>query len=231
MNKMRLIQVMLFLCFHITANAQNEVHVSGAMSNVMKKGQLYGTIRLDTIRQPHLYGLGPVEYLTGEITIVDGKAYTSTVLSPTAMEVKETFDLEAPFFVYTRVDDWKEYALPDSVTDIETLERHLDNISRNAKRPFAFKLEGVVPSAKIHIVNLPPGSKVTKPADAQKGKTYYPVKNMDAQIIGFFSTEHQTVFTHHDRYIHMHLVSKDRKTMGHIDELLLKKDLKLYLPF
>lgn len=213
------------------ACAQNVVYVSGAMSHVMKKGQLYGTISLDTIRQPHLYGVGPVEYLTGEITIVDGKAYTSTVVSPTAMEVKETYDLKAPFFVYTRVDEWQEYTLPDTVTDIETLERHLDNLSREAMRPFAFKLEGVVPSAKIHIMNLPPGTKVNKPADAQKGKAYFPVTNTDAQIIGFFSTEHQTVFTHHDRYIHMHLVSKDRKTMGHIDELLLNKGLKLYLPF
>ncbi|HEY9176922.1 MAG TPA: acetolactate decarboxylase [Flavipsychrobacter sp.] len=215
----------------MAATAQYEVHVSGAMSNVMKKGQLYGTISLDTIQQPHLFGLGPVEYLAGEITIADGRAYTSKVLSPTAMEVKETYDLKAPFFVYSRVDDWKEYTLPDSVTGIETLERHLDGISRNSQRPFAFRLEGVVPSARIHIVNLPPGTKVSKPADAQKGKTYYPVKNMHADIIGFFSTEHQTVFTHHDRYIHMHLVSKDRKTMGHIDELLLNKELKLYLPF
>lgn len=228
---MRLIRAIVLLCLPMAATAQYEVHVSGAMSNVMKKGQLYGTISLDTIQQPHLYGVGPVEYLTGEITIVDGKAYTSTVVSPTAMQVKETFDLRAPFFVYTRVDDWKEYNLPDSIIDIETLERHLDNISRKAKRPFAFKLEGIVPSAKIHIVNLPPDTKVNKPADAQKGKTYYPVKDMEADIIGFFSTEHQTVFTHHDRYIHMHLVSKDRKIMGHIDELLLNKELKLYLPF
>lgn len=228
---MRLIQVVVLLCLPFIAVAQHPVYVSGAMSNVMQKGQLYGTISLDTIQQPNLYGLGPVEYLAGEITIADGKAYTSRVVSSTAMEVEETYNLKAPFFVYSRVDDWKEYTLPDSVTDIETLERHLDNICRNAKRPFAFKLEGVVPSAKIHIVNLPPGTKVNKPADAQKGKTYYPVKNMHADIIGFFSTKHQTVFTHHDRYIHMHLLSKDRKTMGHIDELLLNNGLKLYLPF
>lgn len=230
-NKMRLIQAIVLLCLTVAAHAQYRVYVSGAMSNVMKKGQLYGTISLDTIQQPNLYGLGPVEYLAGEITIADGKAYTSIVLSPTTMQVKETYDVKAPFFVYGRVDEWKEHTLPDSVTDIVTLERHLDNISRNAKRPFAFKLEGVVPSARIHIVNLPPGTKVSKPADAQKGKAYYPVKNIEADIIGFFSTEHQTVFTHHDRYIHMHLLSKDRKTMGHIDELLLNSSLKIYLPF
>lgn len=231
MNKMRFAKVMALLSWPILATAQNEVYVSGAMMNVMQKGQLQGTISLDTIQQPHLYGLGPVEYLAGEITIADGKAYTSTVVSPTTMQVKETYDLKAPFFVYSRVDEWKEHPLPGSVTDIETLERHLEDISRDAKRPFAFKLSGVVPSAKIHIMNLPPGTQVSKPADAQQGKAYYTLHNIDAEIIGFFSTQHQGVFTHHNRYIHMHLLSKDRKTMGHIDELLLNKRLKLYLPF
>lgn len=231
MNKLRFTGVMILLGGSIQATAQNEVYVSGAMMNVMQKGQLQGTISLDTIQQPHLYGVGPVEYLAGEITIADGRAYTSTVVSPTAMQVKETYHLKAPFFVYSRVDNWKEHSLPDSVRDIETLERHLDNISRNAKRPFAFRLAGAVPSAKIHIMNLPPGTKVSKPADAQKGKTYYTVQNTDAEIIGFFSAQHQRVFTHHDRYIHMHLLSDDRKTMGHIDELLLNTQLKLYLPF
>jgi len=231
MNKLTFTGIMILLGGSIHATAQNEVYVSGAMMNVMQKGQLQGTVSLDTIQQSHLYGIGPVEYLTGEITIADGRAYTSTVLSPTAMQVKETYDLKAPFFVYSRVDEWKEHNLPDSVTDIETLERHLYNVSRNANRPFAFKLSGVVPYAKIHIMNLPPGTKVNKPADTQKGKTYYTVQNMDAEIIGFFSTKHQRIFTHHDRYIHMHLLSKDHKTMGHIDELLLNKGLKLYLPF
>jgi acetolactate decarboxylase len=42
--------------------------VAGAMKNVMWKGQLFGTIDLDTIfNKQHLYGLGPVEYLTGEL--------------------------------------------------------------------------------------------------------------------------------------------------------------------
>ena len=75
MNKMRLIQVVVLLCLTVAAHAQYQVYVSGAMSNVMKKGQLYGTISLDTIQQSHMYGLGPVEYLAGEITIADGKAY------------------------------------------------------------------------------------------------------------------------------------------------------------
>jgi len=58
------------------------------MKDVMWKGQLQGIINLDTItNKTNLYGLGPVEYLTGEILVIDGKSYKSTVASDTTMQV------------------------------------------------------------------------------------------------------------------------------------------------
>jgi acetolactate decarboxylase len=49
--------------------------------------------------------------------------------------------------------------------------------------------------------------------------------------IGFFSTEHKAIFTHHDTFLHMHLITTDRQKMGHLDEVFLKKGtIKLYLP-
>ena len=43
------------------------------MKNVMWKGELHGNLKLDTIsNKTNLYGLGPVEYLAGEILIIDG---------------------------------------------------------------------------------------------------------------------------------------------------------------
>jgi len=51
-------------------------------------------------------------------------------------------------------------------------------------------------------------------------------------IIGFFSTEHQTVFTHHDTYIHIHFINSERTEMGHIDDLSFdgKSKIKVFLP-
>jgi acetolactate decarboxylase len=37
-----------------------------------------------------LYGLGTVEYLEGEILIIDGKSYKSMVNSDSTMKVEET---------------------------------------------------------------------------------------------------------------------------------------------
>ena len=202
------------------------------MRNVMMKGDLTRTISLDTLDpRLHLYGLGPYEEIQGEVIIIDGHAYFSKVVSKTEMEVTESYAIKSPFFVHTYVADWEEHILPDSVTNIKALEAYLNSITKNHPRPFAFKLSGTIPHAVIHIVNKPEGKKVKSKKDAHKGLTQYPLEKVEASIIGFFSTEHQTVFTHHDSYTHMHLLTKDLTKMGHLDEVQLNSEtVKLYLP-
>ena len=67
----------------------------------------------------------------------------------------------------------------------------------------------------------------SSPQEAHLGQTNYEVKNQEAEIIGFFSTNHEGVFTHHDSNIHLHLITKDLSMMGHLDEI---ESLKLYVP-
>lgn len=212
--------------------AQEKVKISGAMRNVMMKGDLSRTISIDTVEpRLHLYGLGPYEEIQGEVIIVDGHAYFSKVISKTEMQVTESYAIKSPFFVHTHVAEWEEHTLPDSVTNIATLEAHLNDITKNHSHPFAFKLMGTMPEAVIHIVNKPKGKKVKSKKDAHKGLTQYPLEKVEATIIGFFSTEHQTIFTHHDSYTHMHLITKDLTKMGHLDEVQFDtKAVKLYLP-
>ncbi len=223
------------LLLHYPSKAQkatNTVKVVGAMKNVMWKGQLYGTIDLDTIsNKKHLYGLGPLEYLSGELIVIDGKSYVSSVLNDTTMNVLRTFKAKAPFFVYANVHKWKRQVLPDTIQTIQQLESYLDQQTQTSPRPFAFKLTGIMDTATIHIVNLPKGSTVSSPEDAHRGQTNFSLNNEAVEIAGFFSTEHQTIFTHHDTYLHMHLITKDHSKMGHFDKGRFKPGtMKLYLP-
>ena len=213
-------------------HSQSDVIVVGQMKNVMWKGQLHGNINLDTIsNKNHLYGLGPVEYLTGEILIIDGKSYKSTVLTDTTMTIEETYDIKAPFFAYANIENWTVVTLPDSIQSIKQLEAYLDESTKSSKRPFMFKLAGTVEQADIHIVNLPENTKVSSPEDVFKRQKNYQLLNEQSEIIGFFSTEHKTIFTHHDTYLHMHLITTDRQKMGHLANVLFKKGtMKLYLP-
>lgn len=218
-------------CTLMAQQNSNNVTIVGAMKNVMWKGQLYGTINLDTIaNKKNLYGLGPVEYLSGELLIVNGKAYKSTVVSDSTMKVEETYNVKAPFFGYANVNNWAEQFLPDSIQTITQLETYLNQLTTSSKRPFVFKLEGSIEKATIHIVNLPKGSKVSSPDDAHQGQKNYHLQNKEVEIIGFFSTEHKAIFTHHDTFLHMHLITADKTKMGHLDDVMFSRGMKLYLP-
>ncbi|UJH90965.1 acetolactate decarboxylase [Antarcticibacterium sp. 1MA-6-2] len=207
-----------------------DIKIVGAMKNVMWKGELDSSIDLNSISNKNgLYGLGPMSYLRGEILINNGKSYVSRVTSDSTMTVEEEFEVSAPFFVYTNVNEWIEEELPSNIKTIPELEQYIDKKTKDFKRPFAFKLAGQVSNALIHIQNLPQGTQVSSPTEAHQGQINYQLKKEDAEIIGFFSTGHQGIFTHHDSFLHMHLITTDERKMGHLDELEIGK-MTLYLP-
>ena len=207
-----------------------DVQIVGAMKNVMWKGKLGSSIDLDTIsNKKGLYGLGPESFLTGELLINDGQSYNSKVTSDSTMKVDKTYKVTAPFFVYANVNEWQEVELPLSIKTIYDLEKFIDKKTTDFKRPFAFKLSGKIANSIIHVQNLPSGAKVSSPDDAHQGQTDYNLKDKSVEIVGFFSTEHKGIFTHHDSFLHMHLITKDESKMGHLDEVEFE-EMKLYLP-
>ena len=210
------------------SNVSTVQHV-GAMRNVMWKGELGASVQLDTIRpNAHLLALGPVSGLRGEIMALDGEVYVSRVSQDAQMTVEKEPKTGAPFLVYANVPEWQEIPLPATLKSIPELEALLDSITQTRVRPFALKLEGKVASALIHVQNLAPGTNVSSPQEAHQGQVKYPLKDVEATIAGFFSTEHQGIFTHHDAYLHLHLLTADEQAMGHLDALEIGK-MKLYL--
>ncbi|WP_234423410.1 MULTISPECIES: acetolactate decarboxylase [Aquimarina] len=214
----------------ISDDTYSDIIIVGAMKNVMWKGELSSSIDLDTIsNKKGLYGLGPESYLTGELLINNGQNYVSKVTSDSTMVVEKRFNVSAPFFVYANINEWDEIELPSNITTTQDLEKFIDERTTENKRPFAFKLIGNVSKAIIHVQNLPEGTKVSSPDEAHQGQTNYELKNEETEIVGFFSTKHKGVFTHHDSYLHMHLITKDKSKMGHLDKLEIE-NMKLYLP-
>ena len=225
---------LIILCLNALGEGQcltGKVHITGEMRNVMWKGQLEGNIHLDTIaNKSNVVGLGPLEYLGGEIIVIDGKSYKSIVISDSSMEVVETFNIKAPFFAHANISNWSEELLDVDIQTIQQLESFLDNKKSGSSQPFMFKLAGFVKEATIHVVNLPVGAKVSSPNDAHKGLVKYQMENQEAEIVGFFSKEHKGIFTHHDSYLHMHLMTKDKQMMGHLDALSIEMGkMRLFL--
>jgi acetolactate decarboxylase len=206
------------------------VSVSGAMKNVMKRGELGATIHLDTLNHKiGLYGVGPLAYLRGEIMIYNGDCYISRVTEDSMMKVVSSHEASAPFFVYSRVQEWDSFPMPNTIQNTRQLENYIDSLSKARSRPFAFRMEGRVEQAQIHVQNLPKGSSVSSPEEAHRGQVKYKLEQEKVFITGFFSTQHQGIFTHHDSYLHMHLLTADKQKMGHLDQAEWGR-MQLYLP-
>jgi len=212
--------VLLVVIHPVLAQENSPVHIVGQMKDVMWKGELFGKINTDTIRNKHhLFGFGPLAYLRGEVLILDGISYLSTVNDKQEIKVERVHSVLAPFFAYANITNWHAIELPAPVRNLTDLENYLDSISSDREMPFLFKLSGSIDSANIHVVHLPEGSIVRSPEDAHQNIVHCRMGSSEVHIIGFYSRNHQTIFTHHDTNMHLHLITCDLKKMGHLESV------------
>jgi acetolactate decarboxylase len=205
----------------------------GEMRRVMRGGDLSGRAPLQPFaKMPHVYALGPLEGLKGEVTIWDGTPYISRVQDHVPV-VEKTFALKACFLVYAQVTAWQKVAVPGSVRTLSDFETFLIRTAAAKKidqtRPFPFLLTGTPRKAVYHIVHKTD----TKPhtfADHDRIKVHFAIENQPVRLLGFWSDKHAGIFTHHDTTIHTHLITADEKQAGHLESLLLAGDVSLSLP-
>ena len=183
----------------------------------MCKGELAGKIATDTINASTAYGLGPIEYLQGEILLFEGQTFVSKVVDSASHEVKKTNTIKAPFFVYSNPSELVNVSMPNTKLSLTTLEQLVDSMYAGYDKPLLVRIDGVFEKGSIHSVNLPEGSVVSSPNDAHQGLINYDFENIKGSLVGFFSRHHQSIFTHHDSYFHAHFLSEDRTFMGHLD--------------
>jgi acetolactate decarboxylase len=228
-NKVLLIAALLF-----TQNVFSQnVRTAGTMFQVMMQGDLSARIFLDTItNKQHLFGLGPAENLQGELLVIDGRSYLAkTVNNNKNIQVTETFDAKGAFLVYNNVTDWKKIPVPVTVTDLKKLEALINQYAEKIDQPFAYRMITEVDTAGIHIVNQPADAKKVMSHSDPHGQQFFTIKNERVDVVGFFSRKHKGVFTHHDSFMHSHLINEARTKMGHLDGIKMKPNTTvLYLP-
>lgn len=199
--------------------SSSSVRAIGALRTVMKDNDRRSTIYLDTIsNKKHLYAVGPLNGLTGEITIIDGESYISQVDRNGKITITNTFEASAPFLVYGAMPSRVEYEMSDSISDLRSLEKYLSEVYRKRNEtPFPFEIRCHANAATIHIVN----SRLNDPSDHSRAhdKINFQIKNKAVIVVGFYSAQHKGIFTHHDSNMHLHLITEDKTLMGHVDDL------------
>jgi acetolactate decarboxylase len=181
---------------------------------------------------PHVYALGALENLKGELLIWDGQPFISQQLD-SFVTIEHSLDYQAALLVYSSVQKWEEIEIPDNIFTYQDLEEFIlqTAISRqlDTALPFPFLVKGKVQGLNWHVINWPDGDSVHTHQKHKTSGAYGKILKTEVDILGFYSAHHHAIFTHHSTNMHMHVKTKDGKLAGHVDDLEIGK-MTLYIP-
>jgi acetolactate decarboxylase len=207
---------------------QNGVVVNhiGELREIMHKGQFQARVNLDTLTGSHLFGLGAMDSLSGEILVLDNHIYSSQVVD-SAVQVMRNSNVEATLFVYAEVNAWDTLNVID-INDIEgLLEEKATEL--NIKGPFPFMLIGKPKNLEYHVINF--NTSMGDINNHKDGAFKGAVNNEDLTILGFHATNAQGIYTHHDSHVHMHFLNAEGTNSGHVDDAdFTNRKFKLLIP-
>jgi acetolactate decarboxylase len=224
--------IILFFCV-LTISSQEVVAVS-AMKKVIMGQDLSNHISWDTIPRQHLFAVSPLGRIEGEVTIIDGEMFTSKVNEQGKVEIARQWGVKSPFAVYASVSSWRLFEAEASVRNEFELQNLIETIAQregyDISRPLSFQVEGVFDLVGYHIISKPTAEKEHNQELHYKAKKMFYLKEVSGKIIGFYSQNHEGIFTHKGQFIHAHFVDDLRTHMGHLDEITIIRKIKLYLP-
>jgi acetolactate decarboxylase len=211
-----------------------EVEYAGALKNFMHKGDVSAKVTLSEYEEvEHLYALGAVENLKGEIQIFDGRPANSFVENG-MMKFDSSYGKKAALFVAAVVEEWGAFQVPDEIITKKEFEGFVAKTASengiDVSKPFPFLMEGVVKEADWHVINWKDGdmehSHEKHIASGLNGR----VVDAAVEMLGFYSDSHHAVFTHHTTNMHIHMRLADETIAGHVDDLKLGRNMMLKLP-
>ena len=204
----------------------------GAQRDVLA-GDLSGKIAIDALRDlPHVYGLGPLEGVRGEVSIFDGKPSVSRVVDG-AIAVDGSFAHRACFLVYASVEEWIEVPAPGPISGFDEVEAAVLGAARHrgidVGRPLPFLIDGRAEHLTLHILDKRDGLPHT-PERHERAKAHFSFAGEPVRVLGFFSDGHRGVFTPKDANLHMHVKTEDGRASGHLDRIQLAPGASFWLP-
>ncbi|MGJ8739198.1 acetolactate decarboxylase, partial [Zobellia laminariae] len=194
----------------VIAQTTPKVYTKGAMNNM---GPTYDIkVWLDTIPdKSHLFAMGPYDKMKGEITVFDGKPFYASAFEEGKAVVSQSWDIRSPFFVYSNVKNWEKFDLIGPLNSIQEIQEKVGTIAKsqgyNLNKPFAFRIAGKFDQMTTHIVT-PRSPDVEGYRNGIKSQNFS-LNNDKGEILGFYSEQHQGVFTGSKSFIHVHYLRDD----------------------
>ena len=184
------ITVLLFMLVACSPNPDDfTVAYRGSLHQIMRNGDLAVVVALDSLAERrHLYGLGAMAELQGEIILWNGQPIVTSVID-NHFVTSNNFNHKAALLVYAQVPRWREIEIPVDVKDSADLEEFIGKTAKShdniVAMPLPFLLQGQVRDVQWHIVNWTPGDTVHTHEKHTMSGLHGRLEDQAVEIVGF----------------------------------------------
>lgn len=224
----------------ITGSARSwegRVRVHGALRAMFHEGQTGAMVTLDALLpNRNLYAVGALTDLSGEITVIGGKAYLSYPdgADDTRTETTSQTNAGATLLVAAEVPAWHgvvtEHPIHFEELD-EAIGKLATSAGMNLDERFPFLLEGDFEDLQWHVIDgrrLASGG--TSHEDHLAASIQQRLDRASATLVGFYSAGDQGVFTHMGSKTHIHCVLDEPLSTGHMDHVTIPAGTTIKFP-
>ncbi|HTU61571.1 MAG TPA: acetolactate decarboxylase [Polyangiales bacterium] len=189
----------------------------------------------EAVPERSAYALGALSDLRGEFLVIRGNAM---LVYPTESKLPRVvaahhghgIDETATLLVAADVSTWREFPIATDVpsNNIEAWLRATAQAQGvDVSKPFPFLLQGRFRNVGWHVAD---GTRVLPGMRPDTNAQHGTIAEGDGTIVGFYSTEHQGIFTMMGENTHMHIVLGDHSVLGHVRALDVVSGGVLSLP-
>lgn len=206
----------------------SDLVVFGSMHETIAKQQHQARVSLkDIIAKPHFHGIGAMEGLRGEITIIDSTPHVTSVTKEGDPQVIDDPEAKATLLAGRYIAGWKEATIEEPVEPAhfdETIRALAGQNGIDTSRPFVFMVQGSFIHVRLHVINgaCPVHARMQKIELKPETRPYeWEAESMTGTLIGIHAKDAVGKLTHPATSTHTHLLYQDegKKQLltGHIE--------------
>ena len=214
-----------------------KVQVYGGLRAMFHQGQTGSMVTLDTLLpNSALYAVGALADLSGEVTVLGGKAYLSYPdgADKARTEAHSQTSAGATLLVATSVSTWRSYTNQNPIR-FEEIDEEIAKLATAAGMSvgerFPFLVKGHFEDLRWHVID---GNRLTGGGTSHEDHLAAAAKmrldRTPATLVGFYSKGDQGVFTHMGSTTHIHCVIDDPLSTGHVDHVIIPKGAEIQFP-
>lgn len=218
------------------AESAPDIRVWGTLRAMFHEGRTGAAVSLATLLpDPHLFALGALAELAGEVTILAGSAHLAFPDGDGARaEVETRSERAAALLVAARVPAWRSVRTEHAIAFAD-LDAAIARLAAEAGLPadarVPFLLEGEFTDLRWHVID---GRRLAGGANSPQDHLAASVRlhrtHARGTLLGFYSPFDQGVFTQRSARTHIHCVLADPPATGHVDHVVVPAGTTVRFP-